>query len=31
MLKPIKKLSPIDAAKVEVLAATQDLELEREK
>lgn len=31
MLKPIKKLSPIDAAKAEVLAATQALESEREK
>ena len=30
MLKPIKKLSPIDAAKAEVLAATQALEFERE-
>lgn len=30
MLKPIKKLSPIDAAKAEVLAATQALESERE-
>ncbi len=31
MLKPIKKPSLIDAAKAEVLAATQVLELEREK
>ena len=30
MLKPIKKLSPIDAAKAEVIAAIQALELERE-
>lgn len=31
MLKPIKKPSPIDSAKSEVLAANQALELEREK
>ncbi len=31
MLKPIKKPSPIDAAKAEVIAANQALELEREK
>lgn len=31
MLKPIKKPSPIDAAKAEVLAANQALQLEREK
>lgn len=31
MLKPIKKSSPIDAAKAEVIAANQALELEREK
>lgn len=31
MLKPVKKSSPIDAAKAEVIAATQALELEREK
>ncbi len=30
MLKPIKKLSPIDAAKAEVIAANQALESERE-
>lgn len=30
MLKPIKKPSPLDAAKAEVLAANQALELERE-
>ncbi len=31
MLKPIKKPSPIDSAKSEVLSANQALELEREK